>query len=138
MFKPMLEIMSVLDAKEFKYRVEEREDLTALHMGINGKDTHYEIVIFATSDNNSVAMRANQLTRVPEEKRDAMLKVINERNNRYRFVKFTLDNDADVNLEWDAPDASQNIGEMCWEMTLRMLRIVNESFPEFMKCIWAS
>lgn len=138
MFKPILEIMSVYDAKEIKYRLDERENTTLLHVGVNGKDTHYEIIVISNSDNNDISLRVMQLTRVPEAKREAILAVINAQNDRFRFIKFALDDNGDINLMWDSPVSAQNIGEMCWEITMRITGIVNDAYPEFMKCIWAS
>ena len=138
MFKPILEIMSIYDAKEIKYRLEEQEDAAILHVGVNGQSTHYEIAIIATSDKNDITVRVMQLARLPEAKRAAILSVINEQNNHFRFVKFVLDNDGDINLLWDCPVSAQNVGGMCWEITVRIMGIINDAFPEFMKCLWGA
>ena len=52
-------------------------------------------------------------------------------------LKFTLDNDSSLNAEYDLPVNTEDVGEACFEIGLRMAQIIDEAYPEFMKAIWS-
>lgn len=138
MFKPILEIMSTYDARNIKYRLDEQETATLLHVPINGKYSFYEILVISNDDENDFTLRIQPLVRVPEDKAEAVLRVVNDINARFRFVKFYLDKSHDVCMQWDSPVSGQNAGEMCFEITARAMSIINTVYPEIMKVIWGT
>ena len=84
-----------------------------------------------------MAVRVIALTRVEEEKVPVILPVINELNVKYRFVKFTLDKDNDINVEYDYPVSCSNPGESAEEIMIRFVQIIDESYPSLMRAMWA-
>ena len=78
--------------------------------------------------------------KVPEDKFDslALYKTINECNCTYTHVKFVLDTENGQILARD-DDVIQldSCGPECYELMMRMVRIVQDAFPKFMKAMWA-
>ena len=58
-------------------------------------------------------------------------------NAKYRWVKFYIDDDNDICVRSDAILDEGTCGEECREIILRMIGIIDESYPVFMKARWA-
>ena len=59
----------------------------------------------------------------------AMLHRCNLLNNRYRWVKFVVDDDLDLNLEADCILTPETAGSLCLEMLCRAARIAEDALP---------
>ena len=62
--------------------------------------------------------------------------ICNELNEKYRWVKFYVDKDADVVAELDAYVDEQNCGAVCATLVRRMVSIVDEAYNALMKALW--
>lgn len=90
-------------------------------------------------DDNDVAIRALGIVGgVPKEKRLRVLEACNEINCKRRFLKFVLDRDGDVNVEYDflmrADDGC--IGEMACEVFAITMHLIDKDYPLLMKAIY--
>lgn len=101
----------------------------------------YAIMHFISHDNdNDVAVRIIGLVSdAPMEKRLRVMEACNVLNNKIRYLKFALDDDGDVNVEYDflAHSPNEGIGEMALEIFLRTMHILNSEFGIFMKAIYS-
>ena len=63
----------------------------------------------------------------------------NELNRKYKYVKFSIDNDGDMTAQWDLPDNVPNeaVGATGVEILIRMFQIIDDVYPEVMKAIWS-
>lgn len=68
---------------------------------------------------------------------DAMLKACNEANKQFRWIKFYVSDNQEVMAEDDAVLDMASVGEECIELVARMVRVVDEAYPKFMKAIYA-
>ena len=85
------------------------------------------------SEKNDVALRIFNLVRFPEEKLGEMLKVVNDCNNKFRFLKFSIDTDSySIDAAFDFALESENLGECAYEMLMRSAGIIDQCYPEFM------
>ena len=89
-------------------------------------------IIFANSDDDTdTSVRVVKLaSKVGMFKRGKMLEKLNALNDKYRYVKFVLDKDGDVNLEYDLPLSGVNPASCALELVLRISKIVEEVMPE--------
>lgn len=71
------------------------------------------------------------------DKTDKGIEVCNEMNKKYRWVKFYLDNDNDVCVSTDSYICEANAGSVCLNLVRRMINIVDEAYPSFMRALWA-
>lgn len=89
-------------------------------------------------DGESVAIRVYDIVNVPEEKVDMIYPAINSLNKHFRFAKFVLDTDDNtIPAELDAAFRSNDVGEICNELLIRMVDICDTAYPDLMKALWA-
>lgn len=96
------------------------------------------VTIRAVFDDNghTVAIRCFRLARAKEDRFVDVLKTCNELNNRFRWFKFTIDNDSDINMEIDCIVNEETAGEVVLELVQRLCNIVDEAYPELMEAIY--
>lgn len=120
-----------------KYRVEEGKTTSRVVAGFTPKNGSAIRVNFISSDDdNDVSVRVIAIVSATDDKREAILNVANECNAAYRYCKFVVDDDNDVNAEFDFPVRTQNVGPVAVEIFIRFMKIIEEVYPKFMKTLW--
>ena len=61
----------------------------------------------------------------------------NKLNNEYRWVKFSLDDDADIVVSIDAYIDEYTCGEHCIKLVNRVVNITDDAYPTFARAMWA-
>ncbi len=90
-------------------------------------------------DDNDVAARIYGLiSNTPKEKRGRVLEACNTLNHKVRFMKFYLDGDNDINVEYDFPMRSPDngIGEMAFEIFVRTMQILDSEYGTFVEALY--
>lgn len=99
------------------------------------------IMRFISSDNdNDVAARIfGLISNTPKEKRARVMEACNVLNHKIRYMKFYLDTDSDINVEYDFPVHSPDdgIGEMAFEIFVRTMHILDSEYSVFMKALYS-
>ncbi len=91
-------------------------------------------------NNNDVAARIfGLITNTPKEKRSRVIEACNMLNNKIRYMKFYLDTEGDINVEYDFPVHSPDngIGEMAFEIFVRTMKILDSEYSIFMKALYS-
>ena len=96
----------------------------------------YRIRFINTDDDNDTAVRVFGLIHVNEDARPRVLKACNAVNRKFRYVKFVLDDDGDVNVEYDFPVIGSNPATSAREMVIRFADIVDKAYPDLMRAIY--
>ena len=65
-----------------------------------------------------------------------MQRVLNDCNNKFRWVKFYLDDDNDIVANADILFDELNVGFTCVEIVMRTASIIDDAYPAIMKGIW--
>lgn len=98
------------------------------------------IMRFISSDNdNDVAARIfGLISNTPKEKRVRVMEACNVLNHKIRYMKFYLDTDGDINVEYDLPVHSSDdcIGEMAFKIFVRTMQILDSEYSIFMKSLY--
>ena len=131
--------MAKMDAIGWKYRdVRELED-GKVHVGcgFNGKAATVNFSVFFDQDGHSVSLRVLRFFPVPIDKRLQILEDINKTNKEYRWIKYYINDENDVNVQADAIINAENSGEIVVELIARTIRIIDNTYPTFMHTIWA-
>jgi hypothetical protein len=60
-----------------------------------------------------------------------MLDVCNTLNEKYRFTKFSLNRDGNMNMKYDLPATigDESIGETCFDIFVILIQILNQGYP---------
>ena len=99
------------------------------------------IMRFISRDNdNDVAARIfGLITNTPKEKMGRVMEACNVLNHKIRYMKFYLDTDGDINVEYDFPvhTPDDGIGEMAFEIFVRTMQILDSEYSIFMKALYS-
>lgn len=134
----ILEIEQAFREADLKCKTVHIGDQCELIAGISGKGCTYEIKFICkdNTDNNDVAVRIFNLIQVPQNKTDQMLMTLNSIQRKYRFMRFTVDSDNEVNVEYDMPNCTTDVGPIAVELLVRTMQIIDDIYPELMRCLW--
>ena len=125
------------ESQGLKYSVidEERGVMRVGFAGIPGVGK-VEIYLFFNTDSD-VAIRCFNFVQVPEDKTEKMYHICSSMNRKFRWVKFYVnDDDNALTAEDDAIIQLDSCGEEVHGLILRMVGIIKEAYPEFMKALW--
>ena len=91
------------------------------------------------NDNDVAAGIFGLITNTHTEKRARVMEACNVLNHKIRYMKFYLDTDGNINVEYDFPMHSPDngIGEMAFEIFARMMHILNSEYSVFMKALYS-
>ena len=112
------------------------EGLLVIGWGFNGG----QIRIFFKFDESDthVHLEGMDFINVSEDKYDSMYKVINECNDKYNHIKFVLDTEhGQICARDDDIIQLDSCGPECFELMIRMVKVVEDAYPMFMKAMWA-
>ena len=129
---------------DIKFRVVETGELSLIEAGfgiMGGPTVRFHFFSQNGEDSNDVQMRISGLmNKVPAEKRGAILEACNKVNSELRFLKFYLDKDGDLFGQADLPSKTSEdcVGECCFELFLRSMQILDQSYHYFPEAYYAS
>lgn len=142
MYKATGLIQEVFDKKGVKYRVDTAGNAEIVCAGFSIDEGPFVIARFISRDNdNDVALRVLSLiNNVPEAKRARVMEACNVLNNKVRYMKFYIDEDGDVNVEFDFPVnvCDECLGEAAYEMFQRIMAILKGEYTLFMKALYTT
>lgn len=131
--------MRACDLKGLKYKNERDLDSgkSMVVCGVNGSNGNtYDMVFIFDQDEESVALRVYGLTKCNSDNFARTLLAVNELNNKFRWFKFEIDKDKDVNMECDAVIDISTAGEVCTELVYHCMSIAKDAYPILMKAQW--
>ena len=140
-FKSTNFIAEAFDKKGIKYHIEEQDDYScvAAPFGIEGGPV--ATVRFISRDNDEdVAVRVfSVVNETPKEKELEMLRACSKINCAVRYAKLYMDDDGDVNMEWDFPlkTPEDAVGEIAIESFFRFVRILKAEYHTLAQVIYA-
>ena len=122
-----------------KHQVQQLGPLDFLEAGFSGDNATVKIRVIAVDNDSEVKVMSDDFAKFPGAKLEVGYKLTNQLNRKYKFIKFTIDNDGDLSAQWDLPDSvpSELVGKVAMEIVLRMFKIIDDAYPEVMKAVWA-
>lgn len=132
------DVKQAFDKANLKYHINHVGNQWEVVAGVNGKANTYQVKFIAKDGSkNDLALRVFALAHFPQDRRYAAYPVLNKFQQKYRFIRFNLDRDGDVNMEYDLPSCTSNVGACAVEMLLRTMKMVDEIYPDLMRSVWA-
>lgn len=131
--------MRACDEKGLKYKNQRDLDSgkSLVVCGVNGSAGNtYDVMFIFDKDEESVAVRVYKLTSCNKENFARVLITVNQLNNKFRWYKFEIDDDQDVNMECDAVIDVDSAGEVCTELLYHCMGIAKDAYPMLMKAVW--
>ncbi len=140
MFKMTAAIYEALKKEKDSLKVFTEEYDTSsevwLQFGIKNGGS-YRIKFISRDNDNDVALRVYGIITVEKDQMDKLYPAINELNRKYRFMKFVLDDDGDVNMEYDYPMHDPDPSASAMEMVIRIVKMVDDAYPVLMRALWS-
>lgn len=135
-------LIDAFTAHGLKHQVTENEQYQEIHVPFGIKNGPLADVKFISAGrgNDTQVRIMNLVNAVPEEKRYKVLEACNTLNNKYRYIKFNMDKDNDVHVEYDLPVSTGNdcLGEMAVEIFIRTVQILNEGYILIAKALYTA
>lgn len=95
------------------------------------------VLVFFDEDNDPIVQLKCWNIANFKGKEEIGYEVCNRMNNQWRWVKFYIDDDADIVASIDAYIDMDTCGEECLNLVRRVVNITDEAYPEFAKARWA-
>lgn len=128
--------MRYMDQNNIKYTDVKEHVVKVVYTGDNLNSI--PVYVFFDKDGDPlVTFKCWNIANFKEDKRAAGIIACNELNNQYRWVTFYLDKDGDIQAQIDAYIDSDTCGDICSKLVRRVVNIVDEAYPTFMKVLWA-
>lgn len=133
-------IAEAFEKESLSFDIIKREDSEQVLVPFPIDSGHVVCIQFILRNNdNDIAVRIfGLLTRINESKQGRLIKLCNYLNGKRRHLKFYVDVDGDVNVEYDflTETTDQNIGEMAVEICGRMFCAIDEDYGVFIKALY--
>ena len=130
--------MSYMDSEGVRYTELDTEKNNVVKVVYNG-DNLKSIAVFVFFDSDGdplVQLKCWDIANF-KGKEDKAIRVCNDLNATYRWVKFYVDSDNEVTAAGDAIIDDETAGEECYEIVQRYVNIIDDVYPRIMKVIWA-
>ena len=138
-FKAIQLIEQEFVEKGLYFQVEDYEDIQEIIVGFpidSGPNTLIHFI--SRGDDNAVAVRIfGIVNNIPEEKIVRVLEACNILNLKWPALKFCLDIDFDVNVEYDFPleTSDESVGPVAFE-TLMKMHVIKDDYGVFMEALY--
>ncbi len=130
------QFMTYMDRQGVKYT-----DVSEFVVRVNYSGDNMETIstyVFFDEDGDDMVQVASSSIANFKDSMAAGLVACNTMNAKYRWVKFYLDKDADLECTIDAYIDESTCGSECLRLVKRVVNIVDEAYPIFMKARWSN
>ena len=137
MYKSIMDIQAEFQKNNLKHKVEQVGENWLLRAGVNGKAATYSFLFIKDDDvGNDVAVRIFDIVKFPENRRDKGYEILNRIQQQYRYIRLNMNDEGEVNAEYDFPVEYSNIGQGAIEILIRITQILDDVYPDMMRAIW--
>lgn len=135
------DISNYFTMNQIPHRIEEAANHSRVEITFNGKVVKGAVIMFiSANDQADVTVRVPNFgsVTVPDDRHFEVLEELNRLNVKYRHIKFCLQNDNSIQAMYDIPASlpMDGIGETAREVFARMVKMLDEAYPEVMKVVW--
>jgi len=125
------------DSRKYKYEIfGEDGDIILLSMLMDNREPIKVALIFS-KDGTSVSIRNTDLAKVPEGKAEQAIRVCNELNLNFRWIKFAYDDERKtIQASDDAVIQLESCGEEVFRCCGQLMDIADEAYPLIMKALY--
>jgi len=126
--------MRYMDQEGIKYTDTDDYVVKVVYTGDNLKSI--PVFVFFDKDGDPlVQLKCWEIANFKNKEAKAMI-ACNQMNKEWRWIKFYLDDDADIIAGCDAYIDEATCGSECLSLVRRMVNIVDDAYPTFGKALW--
>ena len=132
-------IQSTLEAKGLKYQVHEIGGMSLIDCGFGGENCSVRVNFPSADEDCDVKIISLPIAKYPKARLSEGYELMNALNAKYRFVKWVIDRDGDIHVEFDMLSDTPPVilGDLALEAFLRMVKIADDAYPTIMRKIWS-
>lgn len=136
MINTVVMTQSYFESKEMHCQTIDGKD-NLLLLNIRAENLELKVLMDFTEDGKYVTIKIYNLCKFPADKTNQMYKLCSELNKEYKWAKFYVDeSDNTLTAQDDAIIQLDTCGAECYELSARLVLIVDEVYPRMMKTIW--
>ena len=125
-----------MDQKGIRYSENADGDLRVSYNADNVKTVEV-LLFFDKNGDKYVAFYCLSIGSFTKDQYAKALVVCNTMNKKYRWMKFFIDENYQIVVKADAILDEETCGEECIEYVRRIVGIVDDVYPDFMKARWS-
>lgn len=130
--------LQYMDKNQIKYEVQERENHDWVGVTFTGDNLRAIILqFFFSKEAEDFALRIFSIAKVPENSKVDALKVCNDLMNKYRWLRFYLDENNEVTAAYDASVPLEPDDGIFAIIIFNSVNIIDKCYPRIMKALWA-
>lgn len=127
--------MQHMDREGIKYTDQDDFVVKVVYTGDNLKSI--PVFVFFDKDGDPlVQLKCWEIANFKNKEAKAMI-ACNQVNKEWRWIKFYIDDDADIVAGCDAYIDEATCGSECLSLVRRMVNIVDDAYPTFGKALWS-
>lgn len=132
-------VQQEMDKAGLKYRTGTAGRLQYIELSFSGDHLSVIIRVITTAEGSEFKVMSEDFGKFPPEKIPDAYVLANHLCRKFKFAKFTVDDDGDICAQWDMPDnvPASAVGPVITEVVLRLFNIIDDAYPETMKAIWS-
>lgn len=135
MLETVSAVVQYFDSKGLKYELSDDENVIRVPYTLDNTSVNVYL-IFHENDRN-VTIKCFEFCKFAEDKKPEMYKTCSLVNAEYKWEKFYVEeSDNTITVQDDAIIQADSCGPECYELVARMVSIIDDVFPRFMKTIW--
>ena len=127
---------SFLDREGIRYNEGNNEIISITYSAENTNSIEV-FVRFDEDGKNRVTLVSFAIGEFPQAQFAKALVTCNMMNRKYRWVKFYINDNNCIAVSSDAILDEETCGDECMEYVIRIVKIIDGAYPEFMKARWA-
>lgn len=135
-------VEDIFNKLNMHYDIRKSDDTTVFLLPMSAKNAPSLNVKFYIFENDSMQLRSYLANNIEDYQRKAVMSVINDLNNHYRYITLSIDDDGDVAAVYDAFKFVSEDETVITKQVIKMLYTVSEvmdqCIPPIMKTIWST
>lgn len=137
MYQAIAKIHEELDRREIRHIVNEDGQLNIIALFFSTEVAQYKISYLKGNNiGNHLHCTFDQILEVPEEKQEKVLRLLNQLNNDYMYLRFYLSNGF-VHARYTFLPAFSPIEDGAYELLRRGISIMDDCYPQLVQAIQA-
>lgn len=129
------EVCNYFQGQGIKYQ-EVQENAIRMRFDADNAGAVELVIFFDDSGDRHIHFLSPGIAKVSDDKFVPALMVANKLNGQYRWAKFSISDENRFDCEADAILDENSCGDECLELVIKLVKIVDNSYPEIMKVVW--
>ena len=138
-YRPTTEVQNYFETEGIRSAISETEAFSYVSAGFTGENVANLNVRFISRADDECDVFPSSIVRVPADRAGAVLQVLNEAHNQFRFIRFRMDSDRDVFATYSMPSSTpmEAYGPMAKEIFIRFVSIIEKVYPNIMRACFS-